>query len=203
METGFIEKKKEITVNDYLSEKLFKVLTSGGIVNQHDYDKKTGALVNNPLYTELVNCELEYIKHYRMMGFELVNAGDFFHILDRDVNVDDKQSSKTKIYGAIILLVRYVTQDKRYLYEILTDINYGVSVEDLSGMMENEKYRHILLSSKLESVDGLLKALLGRNIICQMNNDKFILTDAGQKVVEDIIAQNTMSVGDDVAIHEE
>lgn len=179
------------TIRDDYAKALFKSLTSGELINKQVLDSKSGTFVNNPLFAELLRCEQDYIKHYQMMGYELKNAGDYFYLYDNDVNVDDKQSSKTRIYAAIILLVRYITQEKRFLYDVLTDVHYGVSRNDLMGMMNNAQFKHILLSSKLDSVDGMLKILMQRQLVFKLPSEKYVLSDAGKHIVEDIIEQHS------------
>lgn len=184
-------KEKDNEVNSTYAKTLFKSLTGGEVINKHVVDTKSGTVIHNPLFTELMRCESEYTKHYHMMGYHLKNAGDYFYLYDNDVNIDDKQSSKTKIYAAIILLVRYITQEKRYLYDVLTDEHYGVSKEDLSGMMKDTQYSHILISSKLDNVDGMLKVLKQRQLVFELPSQKFILSDAAKHIVEDVINQNS------------
>lgn len=186
-----VQNMRNTEVNSDHAKTLYKSLTAGEVINKHVLDKKSGAIISNPYFIELMRCETEYMKHYQMMGYELKNAGDFFYLYDNDVNVDDKQSSKTKIYAAIILLVRYITQEKRYLYDVLTDEHYGVSREDLLGMMNDTHYSHILLSSKLDSVDGMIKVLKQRQLIFELPSQKFILSDAAKHIVEDVISQNS------------
>ena len=82
-------KEKDNEVNSTYAKTLFKSLTGGEVINKHVVDTKSGTVVHNPLFTELMRCESEYTKHYHMMGYHLKNAGDYFYLYDNDVNIDD------------------------------------------------------------------------------------------------------------------
>jgi hypothetical protein len=185
--TSMPHQQEKRTINKMSSQLIYKALIASEVINKDIYEPKTGTLVPNPLFAELVDFEREYAEHYAMMGYSLVNAGDYYHLGDEDVNIDDKQSSKTKIYASIILLVRFITQEQRMLYDLITDINYGISLEEANKMAENSDYKHMLASSKLGSVDEMFKLLSKRQFVHKMVNGKFILSSAGKDIVEDII----------------
>lgn len=186
VEFDYTQKEKR-TLNNSSAKVIFKALTGGEVVNKEIYEPKTGTIVPNALYAELIEFEKEYVQHYNMMGYSLVSAGDYFHLGDDEVNIDDKQSTKTKVYAAIILLVRYITQEQRMLYDLITNIDYGVSLDEANKMVEQDEYQHMLISSKLNTVDEMFKLLLRRQFIYKLNNNKFILSNAGRDVVDDII----------------
>lgn len=178
-----IEKK---IVNMSMAQHLFKLLISGSVVNKQILDPKAQVLVPNPYFVELLDHESTYKTNYEMMGYDLLNAGDYFHLADVNSSIDDKQLTKTKVYASLIMLVRFITQEQRMLYNLILDVKYGVSSDDLNKMNELDDYRQILNSSKLNNADEMIKLLLKRGFIYQLNSGKFILSSSGRVIVSDI-----------------
>lgn len=173
-------------VNIKNSQKIFNELIKGKIINEYIYDNKTDALILNPLFIELRDNLEQYKIQYQMNGMELVEKAKFFYLLDKNTNIDTKQPIKTKVYSSLIVLIRYVMSDGGKIFDYFKNIKYGISIKDLEGIEDNPNYIHILKTAKIENAESILKFLYEKNILLKTINDKYILSDSGDAIVEEI-----------------
>tara|TARA_Y100001960_G_scaffold334192_1_gene446937 strand:- start:13528 stop:14088 length:561 start_codon:yes stop_codon:yes gene_type:complete len=178
------------SINIEKSQKIFNELIKGKIINEFIYDSKTDSLTNNELFIEIRNNLEQYKLQYQMNGMELIERSKFFYLLDKNTNTESKQPIKTKIYSSIIVLVRYVMSEGGKIFDYLKNINYGVSYDDIKGIEEDSNYLHILKTAKIDKSESILNYLYEKNILLKTKKDRFILSDSGISIVQDIIDCN-------------
>lgn len=172
------------------SQLIFNELTKGEIINEYIYDNKNNSLSRNDLFTEISENIEVYKMQYEMCGFQLVHNPTFFYVRDKNSSkTSDKQSKKIKIYSSLLIIVRYILSDKGKLFDILKNIHYGITAEDLKDIENNSNYTHILKASNLKNGEEILNYLYSKNIFLKTNKDKYILSDSGKEIVNDIMIQ--------------
>lgn len=177
-------------VNIEKSQKIFNDLIKGKVINEFIYDPKTDALIINDLFSELRDNLEQYKLQYQMNGMELIEKAKYFYLIDKNSISETKQPIKTKIYASMILLIRFVMSDGGKVFDYLKNINYGVSVKDLDGLEDNANYLHILKTAKIDKAENMLKYLHEKNILIKTSKDRYILSDSGNAIVQDIIDGN-------------
>ncbi|MBM24250.1 MAG: hypothetical protein CL760_00880 [Chloroflexi bacterium] len=177
-------------INIEKSQKIFNDLVKGKVINELIYDPKTDALVINDLFSEVRDNLEQYKLQYQMNGMELVEKAKYFYLIDKSKNSETKQPIKTKVYASMILLVRFVMSDGGKVFDYLKNINYGVSVKDLDGIEDNPNYLHILKTAKIDKAKNILKYLYEKNILLKTSKDRYILSDSGNAIIQDIINGN-------------
>lgn len=177
-------------VNIEKSQKIFNDLIKGKVINEFIYDPKTDALIINDLFSELRDHLEQYKLQYQMNGMELIEKAKYFYLIDKNSISETKQPIKTKIYASMILLIRFVMSDGGKVFDYLKNINYGVSVKDLDGLEDNANYLHILKTAKIDKAENMLKYLHEKNILIKTSKDRYILSDSGNAIVQDIIDGN-------------
>lgn len=173
-------------INIKKSQEIFNELIKGRIINEYIYDNKTDSLILNHLFIEIRNNLEQYKLQYEMNGMKLVEKAKFFYILDRNTNSDTKQPIKTKIYASTILLIRYVMSDGGKIFDYFKNVKYGISIKDLDGLDQNTNYAHILKTAKIDKAESILRYLHEKNILLKTSNDRYILSDSGEAIVNEI-----------------
>lgn len=173
-------------INIKTSQEIFNELIKGRIINEYIYDNKTDALVLNPLFTEVRDNLEQYKLQYQMNGMELIEKAKFFYLLDQNTNTDTKQPIKTKVYASLIVLIRYVMTDGGKIFDYFKNVKYGVSAKDLEGLDQNTNYSHILKTAKIDKAESILKYLHDKNILLKTSHDRYILSDSGDAIVNEI-----------------
>jgi hypothetical protein len=183
-------------VNFELSEIIANTLIKGIVINKTDYCPSTHSNILNPLFIEIERNYKQYMLQYRMQGLTLVDNIDSFYLVDEKYDGKNKQAiiNKNKIYASIIVLVRCITHDEGKLYDFLININYGVNEEHLKEVEKNEKIQHILEKSRVNTISNVLKFLYEKNFLLKTKNNKFILTDASKRIVDEIISKNKTEI---------
>jgi hypothetical protein len=187
---------KDNQINFKLSEEIFNILTKGIMINKNNYCPKTHCLNPNTYFNEIESNYEQYTLQFKMAGLTLVDNVDFFYLIDKKYEEKNKQAiiNKNKIYCAIIILVRYITQDCGRLYDSIKSINYGFNEDDFKGIESKTTYMHILEKTKLNSVFNMIKLLNDKGFIIKTKNNKYILTDSGKKIVNEIIEKNKIEI---------
>ena len=67
-----------------------------------------------------------------MIGHELVDKGEYFYLINRPAEKATTQDAKAKLHASLICIVRLITHEKGKLFEYLSNVNYGVTTEDLN-----------------------------------------------------------------------
>ncbi len=188
-------KLKNNKVNFNLSKKIFSNLMKGVMINKNIYCGKTNSILPNPLFLEIENNYEQYDLQFKMAGLEIVDNVNFFYLVDDKYEEKNKLSivNKNKIYSAIIILVRYITQDCGKLFESLTNIHYGFSEDDFKDIDAKVTYLHLLEKTKLVNVAGMIKVLFDKGFLLKTKKDKFVLSDSGKSIVDEIIIKNKIS----------
>lgn len=169
------------------SAEIFNELMKGKIINEFVYNNKTNSLEVNSLFNEIRYNFNQYNLQYKMNGMTLVEMKNYFYLIDGKSNEDTKQPIKTKILASLIVLIRYITSDSGKVFDYLKNVNYGATVEDLKGVNNNSNYTHILQTAKIENGESILKILFDKNILLKTSHDRYILSDSGKSIVDDII----------------
>lgn len=173
-------------INIKKSQSIFGELIKGKIINEYFYDNKTDSLILNPLFAEIRDNLEQYKLQYQMNGMTLVEKAKFFYLLDQNTKIDTKQPIKTKIYASIIILIRYVMSDGGKIFDYFKNVKYGISIKDLEGLEQNANYSHILKTAKIDNAESILKYLHEKNILLKTSNDRYILSDSGEAIVNEI-----------------
>lgn len=173
-------------INMQKSQEIFNELIKGRIINEYLYDNKTDSLILNPLFSEIRDGLEQYQLQYQMNGMTLIEKAKFFYLFDQNTNLDTKQPIKTKIYASLIVLIRYVMSDGGKIFDYFKNVKYGVSVKDLDGLDQNTNYAHILKTAKIDKPESILKYLHEKNILLKTSSDRYILSDSGDAIVNEI-----------------
>ena len=174
-------------INLELSATIYEELTKGRIINRNIYSSKSHSLTDNPLFLELRENIGEYVSQYLMSGHELVDQGEYFYLVYKKQESNSKQLIKTRVYSAIIVLVRCVTHLQSRLYESLKNVNYGIDQNELNEVDLPEEYQLILEKAQLGSVNKTLEFLFEKNLLLKTNRDKYIFSNSGLALVDEIV----------------
>lgn len=178
-------------INIKKSIQIYDELTKGRIINRHIYSSSTHSLVDNPLFQELRENLDIYTNQYQMSGHELVDDGEYFYLIYKKLESSTNQLIKTKVYSAIIVLVRCVTHLQARLYESIKNVNYGIEIKDMNEIELPEEYLLILEKAKLGTLDKAIEYLADRNFLIKTNRDKYVLSNAGLSIVDEIVERQS------------
>jgi hypothetical protein len=174
-------------INLKRSISIYDELTKGRIINRHIYSSTNHALIDNTLFQELrENTEL-YKNQYLMSGHELVDEGEYFYLILRKLEGNNAQPVKTKVYSAVIVLVRCVTHLQARLFDSLKNVNYGVDINEFESLTLPEDYQLVLEKAKLGTLIKAIEYLNDKNILLKTNRNKYILSNAGSAIIDEII----------------
>ena len=181
------------------SKEIYSRLIRGSMINKNIYCEQTHSLMKNPLFIEIEENYDQYSLQYQMSGMKLVDSVSHFYLISD--SFDDKLKTgiqnKYKIYAAIVILVRYITQDMGKLFDYASNINYGFTNEEISAMEEDTTYKHMLEKTRLKDTSGLIKILKDKDFIFETKNKKYVLSDSGLRLTNEIIAKNKPCLSND------
>jgi hypothetical protein len=175
---------KNIKLN--LSATIYEELTKGRIINRNVYSTKLHTLIDNPLFLELRENLEDYVNQYLMSGHELMDQGEYFYLVYKKHENNSKQLIKTKIYSAIIVLVRCVTHLQSRLFDSLKNVNYGVDISELNDITLPEEYQLILEKAQHPSLVKAVEYLSEKNLLLKTNRNKYILSSSGLALIDEI-----------------
>lgn len=176
-------------INLKKSIQIYDELTKGRLINRYIYSSTTHSLVDNSLFIELRENLENYSNQYAMSGHELVDDGEFFYLIYKKLENNTNQPIKTKVYSAVIVLIRCVTHIQARLFDSLKNVNYGVEINELKEIELPEDYQLILEKAKLGSLPKAVDYLYEKNFLLKTNRDKYILSSAGLSIVDEIVAR--------------
>jgi hypothetical protein len=174
-----------------VSASIYEELTKGRIINRNVYSTKLHTLIDNPLFLELRENLEDYENQYLMSGHELIDQGEYFYLVYKKHENNSKQLIKTKVYSAIIVLVRCVTHLQSRLFESLKSVNYGVDTSELNDITLPEEYQLILEKAQHQSLVKAVEYLNEKNLLLKTNRNKFILSSSGLALIEEIKLKNS------------
>lgn len=169
------------------SKEIYSELIKGKMINRYTYSTKEHALVTDLLFTELRENVDGYTFQYKMIGHELIDKGDYFYLVNRPAEKSPTQEAKAKLHAALICIVRLITHEKGKLFEYLTNVNYGLSIEDLDIDDLPDSYSLILDKAKFKGVEDALKFLYDKKLLLKTNRDKYILSSSASDIIESIV----------------
>jgi hypothetical protein len=175
------------SVNLKTSKLIYQELIRGRLINRMTYSNKSQGLEGDPLFLELRQNIEQYKLQYRMMDMTLEDKESYFYLVANDNEKANNQLFKSKVYAALIVMVRYITHDNNKLYEIIENVNYGVSAEDFENIHLDDKYGLIIERAKLVNIEQIIKFLSEKNILLKTVNDKYILSESGKSIINSII----------------
>ena len=186
------KKLNDCQVNIDKSKDIFGILTKGGMVNKHHYNAQEHSVTSNDLFLEIESNIEQYKLQYRMAGLDLVDAVDYFYLLDHktESRTNSAHITKNKIYSSIIILVRYITQDNGKLFESITNINYGFNEGSFKDIDSKPIYVHLLEKTRLNNISNMIKLLSEKGFIFKTKNNMYVLSDSGKRVVKEIVESN-------------
>ena len=180
-------------VNRRLSQEAFRKLTSGQVINQHQY--LDGKLVPNPLFDELFKeRDRYYVEAYANMGMELVQRPGFFYVrtlsqsqTDEDSRDQESSASVRQIQGVLLVLGRGVLE-KGFMFEAMTLPEAGISREILESIGSDPTMAQILKACKMDQPlpDAAKVALVDRDIAFFNDKGNLVLADAGKTFFNDL-----------------
>ncbi|MBA6232185.1 MULTISPECIES: condensin complex protein MksE [unclassified Colwellia] len=169
------------------SKVIYSELIKGKMINRYVYSSREHALCTDPLFTELRENIEGYTFQYKMIGHELIDKGDYFYLINRPAEKSPTQEAKAKLHAALICIVRLVTHEKGKLFEYLTNVNYGVSIDDLLIDDLPDSYDLILKKAKFKGVEDALKLLHEKKLMLKTNRDRYILSTSSSDIIENIV----------------
>lgn len=169
------------------SKEIYSELIKGKMINRYIYSSKEHALVTDELFTELRENIEGYTFQYKMIGHELVDKGDYFYLVNRPAEKSPTQDAKAKLHAALICTVRLITHEKGKLFEYLTNVNYGLSIEDLTIDDLPDSYALILNKARLKGIEDALKLLHEKKLMMKTNKDRYILSTSASDIIENIV----------------
>ncbi len=168
-------------ISNELSQAIYNQLINGKVINKHRYNIKINQLGDNPLYTEIFTNFDDYRQLYRRINFDLVDEKNGFYFI-RELSGGDANEVTIKIQALLIIIGRIITE-KGYLFDVLTDYRAGISLEELSMAMSEERYADILHTCKLCLSNTIEKEidnhLIARSIMFKNSRGHYVLSDAG------------------------
>ncbi|MEZ7188530.1 hypothetical protein NO991_11795 [Pseudoalteromonas sp. DY56-GL22] len=179
-------------INLKRSIQIYDELTKGRVINRHLYSSSTHSLVDNPLFQELRENLDIYTIQYQMSGHQLIDDGEYFYLIHKKLENNNNQLIKTKVYSSIIVLVRCVTHLQSRLYESIKNVNYGIEIKELNEIKLPEEYLLILEKGKHETLHKAIEFLAERNFLIKTNRDKYVLSNAGLSIVDEIIERQNV-----------
>lgn len=169
------------------SKKISAILLKGQIINEYEYCPKVHDHIESELFNEVRNNFEQYQLFCSMMNISLKDKIHYFYASDEDIDKIEKNKNKNKIYAAMIVLIRFITNEKGLLRESLENINYGIDENDLEGISNNKEYSHIINKARLDNGVGVIKTLSERNLLVRTNRNKYILTNSGKAIISEVI----------------
>jgi hypothetical protein len=170
-----------------MSKDIYNELIKGKMVNRYIYSSKEHSLIPDPHFIELRENISEYSFQYKMIGHELVDKGEYFYLINRPAEKASTQDAKAKLHASLICIVRLITHEKGKLFEYLSNVNYGVTTEDLNIDELPDSYGLIMQRVKLKGFIEALKVLSEKKLVLRTNRDRYILSSSGLEIVESII----------------
>ena len=134
-------------MNDVMGPELFAKLMGGETINKRIY--KNGALVDNPLFTELFTHHDSYTKTYASQGFSLRLEQDFYMLSDR--TSDPHMDVAMKVCALIEILSRqmaFIPLSSEALLDAMaglprTQIEEMATADDVNDIMKALSLIHI------------------------------------------------------------
>lgn len=183
-------------VDRRLSQEAFRKLTSGQVINQHQY--VNGELAPNPLFDELYKeRDRYYLEAYANMGMELVQRPGFFYVrtlspqqADDDTKDQESAAAIRQIQGVLLVLGRGVLA-KGYLFDALILPEAGISRETLESIGSDPTMGQILKACNIDRPlpEAVKLALVDREIAFYNDKRHLVLADAGKAFFEDLFAR--------------
>ncbi|MCT8872134.1 hypothetical protein KXJ80_11935 [Shewanella xiamenensis] len=185
MSNTFYEVKEEY------SQEIFRLFTTGSVINKCQYMMNTGRITESPFYLELLSRFDHYKLLYRHLGYELLhdNNGEFYSLRPlKDFDSDEDQIDETSIkIVAILTLIskEIVTRGQRL--ELLENPVVGLTSQDLDSMANDDKCSAILSSLKLKSPTDAVEFLRKRGFAFKVSDFRLVLSRGAMSYIDVLI----------------
>lgn len=184
--------------NDYLeidpfaSRMIYKDFISGKIINK--YEILEGELQPSPKFNELVGNLDKYRYLYDLLGFEIRSIGNESFFVTRGDRLEEYNEIAANIQVLILCIARGV-YSLGIAPCILLDPTSGISTKMLDDIGELEEQNRILEVCKLKRPlsDSVASILLNRGIMLQLPSGRFVLSQSGRFMFNQIISKDECS----------
>lgn len=172
-------------MNLRMSPEIFRLLMSGKMINQSEYNTKTNEFEDNPFYQEIIGNFGEYEKVYRAIGYELKPMGCSYFIREYGLKTYDDNAMQAMVL--LDCINRGMTL-KGINPTVIRERNIGLPYDHLRDIAEDPAIKVVLkgcgLKPPLENnVDnGLVAKGLAHNV-----GGKLVLSDAGLCFMDELI----------------
>lgn len=184
-----------------LSKALYADLITGKYINKDKLNSED-TLVQNELFVELEKNQDEYFKFYNEIGYILMYETDYFYLIKEDEKKEDDESfidkNILKEYVLMIVLYRYLLDNKISIDRTLLDNNFGLSKEQIEPMFNDLKYSNVLMLSEMKNltVNLISEVLEKRNILMKNSKGNFVLSEIGKSFLTYMEREGTLVLGE-------
>lgn len=178
-------------MNTAMAPRVFNHLFNGSLINKTLHE--SGMKVANPMFNEVFTNLEAYQQQYRLLGYELVMAGESYFIRELG-EVDQFRDVSMKVQVLFEVLARGVTQIPLHV-SALFDVKAGVSRPELQAMMDDE-VGDILKACEMKGSleQEVTNILVGRGIAFWNEKDALVLTEGGAYLFDTLFGQSELDV---------
>ncbi|MBK6738026.1 MAG: hypothetical protein IPG64_08965 [Haliea sp.] len=168
-----------------LSQQIFKAGQRGELINR--LIMTSTGLVENPLYTEIFENEIEYRELYDSLPLDLVSLGAEAYFI-RESDQPEPYMAVARNIQVLLDLVARGLQVCGLMPDLIEPEGFGLSKDYIDRFDKEEEFGDILhacgMSRKTSAeIDNVL---VGRNIACWNQSDRLVLTTGGSAFFKEL-----------------
>lgn len=178
--------------NTALSKEIFQELMNGKIINKHRLDNAAN-LVENELFTEILQNLNDYRTQYEMSGYEFELSESFVFIRKDGFDTKSLKTDATMRAYLLLVIIAKFLNDHNYRFSKLTDSDAGISDADIAKMASTSDTEELMEKAGLKGglLNNIKNVLVKRNIMLEKpSSNSYILSDAGKAFFQELIGLN-------------
>lgn len=175
-----------MSVNKNYAAKIYSHLINGKVLVREIIQNDN--LINNYLFSEVMDNLKAYEDQYAMCGFNFINTGDYVYISDKQPPNDRKTDVGRKAQILLLMVGKYLNSRNLSLTKFST-LSAGITQEELEEIQSIGDNADILVRAGMGNgfLSSFKSNLVERNIVLEKTSSKtYVLSAIGKQFFEEL-----------------
>lgn len=174
-------------MNEAMSAEIFSRLFGGRVINKREY--RDGALVDNPLFTEIFSHQEVYKQLYRALGFTL-QLQDGFYMLAPLNRSDESVGEMALRAGALLQIIARKMASIPLHAQALMDQGAGLARTQLADIGKDDEAQMIMQACGMKGdlPKEVENNLINRDLAFWNHRDALVLSEGGASMFSALFA---------------